>query len=362
MKERETYPGKTYAVRSADGCTITDINGDLIKECAAGQDYFVADVSRIFVSDDNAKVQQVFNLAPQQRLTLLGVLGGNAGGSGLPAGWRRVEWLDIPELAGISTGFYPTNETELFIDAERLTNTYYGKICSGRGDGGSGAYALFFERSGIIFDFHTKRYSVNKTNQNNVRFKLTAGKNGCFIDGERVVEVTPISSYTNKWQLVLFGGVNTSTGELVWNAASYKVYNFIISDAGNKIFDFVPALDQTGAPCLYDMVSKTAYYNEGSGDFIYPTERTTYSLRRVLPDWGQLTTHGLRRLYHAPVDYEGELIDYALENGYKPIIEPEMPEDGYWIPQWRETEDEIILEWIETEEPVDEFLTIPTEQ
>ena len=76
MKERETYPGKTYAVRSADGCTITDINGDLIKECAAGQDYFVADVSRIFVSDDNAKVQQVFNLAPQQRLTILGVLGG----------------------------------------------------------------------------------------------------------------------------------------------------------------------------------------------------------------------------------------------------------------------------------------------
>jgi hypothetical protein len=82
----------------------------------------------------------------------------------------------------------------------------------------------------------------------------------------------------------------------------------------------------------------------------------------VLPDWGKLTEHGLRRLYHAPANYTGELYDYALENGFKPIIESEMPEDGYWEPQWRETEDEIILEWVETEPPVDEFLTIPTEQ
>jgi hypothetical protein len=82
----------------------------------------------------------------------------------------------------------------------------------------------------------------------------------------------------------------------------------------------------------------------------------------VLPDWGKLTERGLRRLYHAPANYQGELYDYALENGYKPIVEPEKPEQGYWVPQWRETEDEIVLEWVETEAPEDEFLTIPTEQ
>jgi hypothetical protein len=106
---------------------------------------------------------------------------------------------------------------------------------------------------------------------------------------------------------------------------------------------------------LFDLVSKKAYYNTGTGDFLYPTESTTYSLRRVLPDWGQLTPHGLRRLYHAPAGYHGELYDYALENGYKPIVEPEKPEEGYWSPRWTETEDEIVLEWVEAEPPTDEF-------
>lgn len=106
---------------------------------------------------------------------------------------------------------------------------------------------------------------------------------------------------------------------------------------------------------MFDMVTKKPFYNQGTGDFIYPTESSTYSLRRVLPDWGKLTENGLRRLYHAPASYRGELIDYALENGYKPIVEPEKPETGYWSPRWTETEDEIVLEWVETEPPMDEF-------
>jgi hypothetical protein len=66
--------------------------------------------------------------------------------------------------------------------------------------------------------------------------------------------------------------------------------------------------------------------------------------------------NGLRRLYHAPANYAGELYDYALENGYKPLVEPEKPEDGYWLPQWHETEDEIVLEWVETEAPEEESI------
>lgn len=108
---------------------------------------------------------------------------------------------------------------------------------------------------------------------------------------------------------------------------------------------------------MYDFVTKTAFYNQGSGDFLYPSEAATYSLRRVLPDWGKLTENGLRRLYHAPANYTGELIDYAMENGYKPIVETEQPEEGYWSPRWTETEDDIVLEWVADEPPIDEDLT-----
>ena len=131
--------------------------------------------------------------------------------------------------------------------------------------------------------------------------------------------------------------------------SKFKIWSFNILKNNSPVLKFIPCLDPTGAPCMYDLVSRQPFYNQGTGDFLYPTESSTYSLRRVLPDWGKLTEHGLRRLYHAPDGYQGDLIDYALENGYKPIVEPEKPEEGYWAPQWTETEDEIVLEWIETE-------------
>ena len=112
---------------------------------------------------------------------------------------------------------------------------------------------------------------------------------------------------------------------------------------------------------MFDLVNKEALYNAGAGDFTYPTERTTYALRRVLPDWGKLTENGLRRLYHAPANYTGELYDYAIENGYTPIVEPEKPEEGYWFPRWTETDEEIVLEWVETEPPTEESLSQPQE-
>lgn len=134
-------------------------------------------------------------------------------------------------------------------------------------------------------------------------------------------------------------------------AGRKKYFKFWMN--GELKHHLVPCLDETSTPCMYDLVSKTTFYNEGTSDFLYPTETTTYALRRVLPDWGKLTGHGLRRLYHAPAGYKGELIDYALENGFKPIVEPEKPTEGYWAPVWKETAEEIVLEWIETDPPED---------
>ena len=40
-----------------------------------------------------------------------------------------------------------------------------------------------------------------------------------------------------------------------------------------------------------------------------------------------------------------------------------MPDDGYWRPEWRETETQLILEWIEIETPPTENFNLeqPTE-
>ena len=109
MKERETFPGKTYAVTSPNGCTVTTEAGITLAEIEAGkQGYFVAVGGKVLLSDDAAILTQLFKLAPQQRLALLGVLGG---GTGLPAGYKRVEYLQSQQYTAINTGIYATRNT-----------------------------------------------------------------------------------------------------------------------------------------------------------------------------------------------------------------------------------------------------------
>ena len=51
--------------------------------------------------------------------------------------------------------------------------------------------------------------------------------------------------------------------------ARMKLYSCAIYDNGIKIRDFKPCLDANGVPCLYDLISKTAFYNQGTGSFTW---------------------------------------------------------------------------------------------
>lgn len=63
MKERETFPGKAYAVTTQSGCNVyaDEAGTQLIKAVEAGQGYFVAIGSRTWVDDDAAIVTETFN-------------------------------------------------------------------------------------------------------------------------------------------------------------------------------------------------------------------------------------------------------------------------------------------------------------
>ena len=51
--------------------------------------------------------------------------------------------------------------------------------------------------------------------------------------------------------------------------AHYKCKYHRLYENNHIVFNFIPALDTTGKPCLYDTVSKKAFYNQGTGEFLY---------------------------------------------------------------------------------------------
>ena len=44
-------------------------------------------------------------------------------------------------------------------------------------------------------------------------------------------------------------------------------YNFRLYDNDVKIMDLIPVKDSNNIVCLYDKVSKTFFYNQGTGNF-----------------------------------------------------------------------------------------------
>lgn len=151
----------------------------------------------------------------------------------------------------------------------------------------------------------------------------------------------------------IFDGIG-SAGAL-GGRSNLRIWYFVDTtpSEGGLRLSLIPALDPTGAPCMFDIVTREPFYNSGTGDFIYPnveTQATTYSLRNRM--YAKMTEHGIHRLYHAPINYSGTKEEYASENGFKQLVELPRPEEGNWIPDWRETDTELICDWIEIEEEI----------
>lgn len=48
-----------------------------------------------------------------------------------------------------------------------------------------------------------------------------------------------------------------------------RLYALKLYVDGDLVRDYIPVIDSSGRPCLYDKVEDKFYYNEGSGEFLY---------------------------------------------------------------------------------------------
>lgn len=367
MKEASVDIGKVYALRSQTGGEVTDENGNILETLEPNvQLRTMAQEQKWLVPDDCKVTKGNFKRA----LAALFLLGE---GNTLPAGYTRLEYLESYERnsAWIQTGLKADRLNVDLTASHHVAISGDGNIVAG-GAGNGWVYEIVGNTAtscGFVFkgsgdanwsmlsglqagqrwrtrvDFHTMTVEFSS---GTLSRKVAINERYAHIEGNPYFGIFGLGSAT----LANRGYSNGYTEQV-------RIYNFSANyDGRTLVANYIPALDPTGAPCMFDTLRQKPFYNAGTGDFVYPTESTTYGLRRVLPDWGKLTPTGLRRLYHAPAGYKGDAYDYALEHGYKPIVETEQPEVGYWMPVWHDREDCIELEWVETEPPAEELSTI----
>lgn len=349
-----TVPTYVYTVYTTTGCTVTAPGFPAFSvTCSPGvANSFTAPGDKVEISDPAATLVAVrtFNGA----LAALGLLGG---GSILPAGYTRLEYLGGTGSQYINTGLPSSNKTEVravaMVTPSAGDTIYHRLFGSATGTDPRLTLTLTVRETGVTFGSRfgsaSRSFNSGLTNAD-----LEASAFEYFVSAEKA-GVVGKKEQTNmldaEWQCV------AQMQLFCWDSsmcAKGRVYSFTMKEAGVLKLNYVPALDPTGAPCMFDLVTRKPFYNAGTDDFVTPQAAArTYSLRgrRVLPDWGKLTPTGLRRLYHVPDGYQGDILQYAAEHGFCPIVEEEQPAEGYWAPRWEEIGGMIYLSWVETAPP-----------
>lgn len=198
---------------------------------------------------------------------------------GLPPGYTRCRYLETNGKQYVNTGIIPSNETgamftvaledvetDRFIWGCRERTTTDSRFTFGIAKGHPYVgFGVSHTISTAITILPLQKYTIymNYLNDRAARADFT---------DERVGLPELTIRFTRN---IMIGGRISSDGLKLY---AQKIYGCAISSGRTNARYFIPALDASGKPCMYDTVTKQPFYNEGAGQFGYETISGTYAV------------------------------------------------------------------------------------
>lgn len=188
-------------------------------------------------------------------------------GGGLPSGYIAVNYLQSSGTQYIDTGRKLTQDSDITIDFMIVENNKSVGILGSRESAAKNNLSLFREfrsaGSKIFYgDFSEYKNHRFKMDSSSERIKIQMNKAGVWVNDILKKSWSDVADFETPTNGLIFDvGNNNWTG----NKAIMRLYSYTDGDAQQ----LVPCLDANGVPCLYDLIGKTALYNQGSGSFTW---------------------------------------------------------------------------------------------
>lgn len=192
-----------------------------------------------------------------------GVVGGASGP--LPAGWTECEYLESTGTQYINTAYTNTGYTAFNIVYSRTASVGYGHVISS-----DARYCLRGSSSDLALAANYN--SGSQTPVANPQPAIGA-ISSVYMDYDKVsVNASDITitahthvPYTQS-PICIFG---VPVEKATMKNVKARVYSCDIIENGDVVRNLIPALDTNSAPCMFDTVTQAAFYNAGTGDFLY---------------------------------------------------------------------------------------------
>ena len=185
--------------------------------------------------------------------------------SGLPDGYTALEYIQSSGTQYIDTGRKLTQDSDITIDFRIV-----GEINRDAGIFGSRQSALknnltlFQNKNPIVFSGDFSEYQKHRfTAASSLeRTKIRMNKSGVWINDILKKSWSDVADFETPTNGLIFDvGNNNWTN----SKAVMRLYSYTDGNAQR----LVPCLDANGVPCLYDLIGKTALYNQGAGSFTW---------------------------------------------------------------------------------------------
>ena len=184
---------------------------------------------------------------------------------GLPDDFTPVNFLQSSGSQYIDTGRKLTQDSDITIDfmivGEKNRNA---GIFGSRQSASENNLTLFQQTGPNAFNVDFSEYWNHRfqTPSSLERTKIRINKAGAWVNDILKKSWSDVADFKTPTNGLIFDvGNNNWTG----NKAVMRLYSYTDGDAQR----LVPCLDTNGVPCLYDLISKTAFYNQGSGSFTW---------------------------------------------------------------------------------------------
>lgn len=186
-------------------------------------------------------------------------------------GWKLfytpIEYIESTGTQYIDTGYKPNNRTVL--KGKGYWKAMSGGLIVARWSGAPTKDTFGVYMAGDSLVFYNGKYSDGKIIQvKNIPFLNTVYEYEMLLD--RVVyNNTTVNMTRDTFQssYSLFIGAYNNMGRTT-DFYNGRIYQQTIIEDGTVIHDFIPVLDLNGVPCMFDKVSRTFFYNSGTGNFI----------------------------------------------------------------------------------------------
>ena len=185
--------------------------------------------------------------------------------SGLPEGYTALEYIQSSGEQYIDTGRKLTQDSDITIDFRIVgeINKSAG-ILGSRESASKNNLTLFQVTYSVIFNVDFSEYQNHRFTANSSleRTKIRMNKAGVWVNDVLKKSWSDVADFETPTNGLIFEiGNNNWTG----NKAVMRLYGYTDGDAQQ----LVPCLDANGVPCLYDLIGKTALYNQGAGSFTW---------------------------------------------------------------------------------------------